>query len=111
VATLQRVIEVGDNSPVARATLALAYARAGQRDAAEATLQQLLSTREGYVIPYFVATVHAALGNKEQAFAWLEKNYAERSGYLVWLKTDPRMDSLRADPRFADLLRRVGLAP
>ena len=59
--------------------------------------------------PYGVATVYAALGDKTRAFEWLEKAYAERSEDIVFLKIDPRLKSLRPDPRFADLLRRVGL--
>ncbi|HJQ24180.1 MAG TPA: winged helix-turn-helix domain-containing protein [Blastocatellia bacterium] len=110
IAELQRAIELGDHSPAAQTNLAFAYARAGDRTAAQQRLKQALSSPNGYVVPYFVATVYAALGDQEQAFAWLEKAYNERSIYLAWLKTDPRLDSLRADPRFADLLRRVGFA-
>jgi hypothetical protein len=50
------------------------------------------------------------LGEKEQAFEWLEKAYEERSSALVYLKVDPSFDSLRDDPRFTDLLRRIHLA-
>jgi hypothetical protein len=63
-----------------------------------------------YVAPYNVAIVHTGLGEKDQAFVWLDRAYKDRSYYLaVMLPTDPRLDSLRSDPRFADLLRRVGL--
>ena len=58
---------------------------------------------------YLVATFCAELGEKDKAFAVLNKIYEERGGELVFLKIDPRLDNLRADPRFADLLRRVGL--
>jgi len=67
-----------------------------------------LSVRS-YVPPYNIATVDAALGDKDEAFAWLDRAYADRSFYLTWIKVDPQMDSLRLDPRFADLMRRVGL--
>ena len=60
---------------------------------------------------YGVALVYAGLGENDQAFAWLNKGYAERTHWLVWLKLDPRWDSLRSDPRFQDLLRRMGLPP
>ncbi|MFL6276066.1 MAG: TPR end-of-group domain-containing protein [Blastocatellia bacterium] len=110
IAELQRAIELGDHSPAAQTNLAFAYARAGDRATAQQKLKQALSSANGYVVPYFVATVYAALGDSEQAFAWLERAYTERSNYLAWLKTDPRMNGLRADPRFADLLRRVRFA-
>ena len=50
-----------------------------------------------------------ALGDKDRAFQWLDRCYEERSPWLGWLKTDPALDPLRSDPRFADLLRRIGL--
>jgi|SRR5215204_2447180 len=58
---------------------------------------------------YFVATCHAALGEREQAFEALKKSYENREIPLILLKVDPRLDSLRSDPRFAELLRKVGL--
>ena len=51
----------------------------------------------------------AALGEKDKAFEWLGKVYEERDGMLIWLKVDHGCDPLRSDPRFADLVRRVGL--
>ena len=63
-----------------------------------------------YVAPYNLAVIYAALGEKDRAFALLERAYAERSYYLaVYLTTDARLDSLRSDPRFVELRRRVGL--
>ena len=54
---------------------------------------------------------YALLGEKDQAFEWLNRAYDERSGWLLELKFDPVWDNLRADPRFADLTGRVGLPP
>jgi hypothetical protein len=63
-----------------------------------------------YIAPYNVAAIHAGLGDKDQAFAWLDRAYNERSSMLtLYLTNDPRMDSLRSDPRFAELVRRIGL--
>ena len=62
-----------------------------------------------FVTSYGVALVHAGLGEKDLAFAWLEKAVAERSHWLVWLRLDPRWDAIREDPRFQQLLSRVGL--
>ncbi len=59
--------------------------------------------------PTSIALVYAGLGEKDEAFAWLEKAYEERSFQLQWLNVEPRWDSLRSDPRFADLIRRIGL--
>lgn len=108
VAEIQRSIELGDHSPAAQTVLAFAYARAGDRAAAQQTLKRALSSSTGDVMPYFVATAYAALGEREQTFAWLERAYRERSAHMVWLKTDPRWNDLRNDPRFSDLLLRVG---
>jgi hypothetical protein len=51
--------------------------------------------------------IHAGLGQNDRAFEWLEKADEERSEYFPWLNVDPRLDSLRSDPRFLDLLRRI----
>jgi tetratricopeptide (TPR) repeat protein len=61
-----------------------------------------------YISAFLIANVHSGLGEKEQALAWLEKAYKERDGLLVLLNVDAHLDSLRSDPRFKDLLRRVG---
>ena len=56
-----------------------------------------------------IARIYAGLGDKEQAFKWLEKGYEERTDQLTRLKVDPTFDGLRSDPRLIDLMRRVGL--
>jgi TolB-like protein len=72
-------------------------------------LQEL--SRERYVSPIFIAMDYAHLGDKERAFAWLEKAYEERSSWLTEIAVDPVWDELRPDPRFHDLMRRVGVDP
>lgn len=65
--------------------------------------------REKYVSPIFIAMDYASLGEKELALMWLDKAYEERSSWMVEIGVDPNYDSLRDDPRFQELLRRVGL--
>jgi tetratricopeptide (TPR) repeat protein len=82
----------------------------GRRQEAERVLENLrVMSDTQYVTAYGVALVYAALGEKDQAFAWLSKALAERAHWLVWLNRDNRWDSLRSDVRFRDMVRRVGL--
>jgi hypothetical protein len=68
-------------------------------------------SRTEYVTPYAMALVHAALGDRDSAFFWLDRAVEGRSHWLVWLRRDLRWVPLRADPRFAVLAKRVGLPP
>jgi TolB-like protein/DNA-binding winged helix-turn-helix (wHTH) protein/Tfp pilus assembly protein PilF len=61
-----------------------------------------------YVTPYGVALVYAGMGNKDEAFRWLNKAFDDRANWLVWLRFDPRWDSLRADPRYSGMIVRMG---
>lgn len=99
----------GESSQVLSAR-ACAYARAGARAEAQRIVKQLEArARTSYVEPSDIALVYVALGQNDEAFAWLQKAYAQRSeALLCWIKVDPRVDALRADPRFAELLRAVG---
>jgi len=65
--------------------------------------------RHRYVSPVAMVHVYIGLGDKDRAFAWLEKAYQERSNLMAFLKVEPIADPLRSDPRFDDLLRRMGL--
>lgn len=92
------------------ATLGHAYAVSGKRNEALKVLGELQGqARQKYVSPYFIALIYTGLGEKEQAFAWLEKAYEQRHPYLILIKVEPVFDSLRSDPRFAELMRKVGL--
>ena len=85
---------------------------AGKRDEAQKVLDELKGLSEQrYVSPVDMAIMYTGQAEKDQAFEWLEKAYEERPGELVYLKVDPRFDSLRSDPRFQDLVRRLGLPP
>lgn len=88
-----------------------AYALSGNRAEALKILAELKEMSTGqYVSPLDFAFIYTGLGDKEQALSYLEKAYQERSTWLMWIKVDPRFDTLRLDPRFADLLRRMRLA-
>ena len=86
------------------------YAVSGNKSEAEKTIARLKqeSTRT-YVNLYELALIYIGLGQNDQAFDWLEKAYRERSDQLIYLKVDPRLDPIRSDSRFADLVRRVGI--
>jgi serine/threonine protein kinase/tetratricopeptide (TPR) repeat protein len=86
------------------------YAVSGQKDEARKVLDELKQlSGQQYVPAPSIALVYAGLGEKDQAFVWLEKGLAERSFQMQWLKVEPRWDNLRSDPRFAELVRRIGL--
>jgi TolB-like protein/DNA-binding winged helix-turn-helix (wHTH) protein/Flp pilus assembly protein TadD len=93
-----------------RGNIGRVYAASGKRDEAQKLLNQLQEeSKHKYVSPYNGALIYEGLGQKDQAFAWLEKAYEERDSNIINLKVDPQFDSLHSDPRFTDLLRRVGL--
>ncbi len=95
-------------NPGSEATLAYAYALAGNQAGARRLLEGMKQTaRQRYVPPDWIAVIYAGLGDRDQAFAWLEKGYQEHSGLLPLLKVHPLFEKLRDDPRFADLVRRM----
>ena len=86
------------------------YAISDQRGEARKLLDELHEeAKHQYVSPCYIARIYEGLGEKDQAFAWLEKAYAERDGNIADLKVNSEFDRLHSDPRFADLLRRIGL--
>ena len=97
-----------DSEPLLLGALAHAYARAGRREEAVKIADELKET-ERDVTPFGLIWAYAGLGDNDHAFAWLEQAYAERRDRMVWLNVDPLLDPLRSDPRFDDLVRRVGL--
>jgi len=105
----KKAASLSGNRPNYLAALGHAYALAGKRADAIRIRNDLESrSKLTYVPPYWMATLYVGLGDKDQAFSWLEKAYQERSGGLVWLRVDPRLDALRQDPRFTALAQRVG---
>jgi eukaryotic-like serine/threonine-protein kinase len=108
--SFQKSVELFED-PTMRGWIAREQALAGRKDEARKLLEELKTlAKRQYVSPYMIAMGYAALGDREQAFAWLERAYEDRSYYIVWLKVDPIWDSLRGDGRFQNLLQRVGLS-
>jgi Tfp pilus assembly protein PilF len=85
------------------------YARAGKVGEARECLRKLKEqSREGDVVgAYGTALIHAGLGERDEAFKWLETAYEERDKGMAYLRVDPALDPLRSDPRFQDLVRRM----
>ena len=101
--------QIDDNHYVL-AALGQAYALSGNKSEAVKSIEQMREwSKQRYVSPHSVALVYAGLGETDLAFEWLEKAIEVRSEHMGWLKVDPRVDPLRADARFAALVRRVGL--
>jgi serine/threonine protein kinase/Tfp pilus assembly protein PilF len=107
---LQRAVKLGSEMPWPLAELGYFYAQSGHPSEADQVLKELseLSKRR-YVSPYFPAMVYVGLGRKEQALTSLEKGYADHSMFITLMKVDPEFDPLRSEPRFAELLRKMGL--
>jgi serine/threonine protein kinase/tetratricopeptide (TPR) repeat protein len=106
----EKGVKLSGGSPLMRAALAHTLAAAGRRTEAVQTLDELteLATHR-YVAPYFIAGIHVGLREHDRALEYLEKSYEEHSHWLIYLHIDPSMDGLREDPRFQNLLSRVGL--
>jgi len=101
-----------DEIPEVLMDLGRAYGLAGRKTEAEQVLRDLRKQgNSSYAAPFQLAMVYGGLGDRDQAFAQLEKAYHDRSWYMTWLKTVPVLDILRPDARFAELSRRVGFAP
>ena len=81
----------------------------GRQEEARTFLSRMLDLRaRRYVDPYLIGAVYAGLGEKDKAFEWLTKAYEEHAGQILWIKVDPWFENLRSDPRFKELLKKVG---
>jgi Tfp pilus assembly protein PilF len=106
----EKAVKMSNGDQDASAALAHAYALTGKRAEAQKILRDLeRQAKAVYVSPYMIATIYAGLGDKDKAFELLEKACQERSSDVVWnLKSDLRIDNLRSDSRFQNLLHRLG---
>jgi TolB-like protein/Tfp pilus assembly protein PilF len=110
IPVLEKAISVSNGSPAATGVLIRAYSHAGRRADALRLLAELQKRKKaGYVPAGAFVNAYLGLGENDQAFAWLEQAYKEQSNILQFLKVHPYFDPIRADPRFANLVRRVGL--
>jgi serine/threonine protein kinase/Tfp pilus assembly protein PilF len=112
ISALSKSVTFSDNGLAFEAHLGYAYALAGKRVEATEVLADLAeNAKHRYVSAYYFAIIHLGLGEIDEAFQSLEMAYEERSGFMPFLQVDPIVDALRPAPRFAVLLRRIGLVP
>lgn len=100
--------EALEPAPLIIGVLGYEYARSERRRDAQICIKRLSSQSSVYVSPYYSATVYVGLGDTQKALDLLEKAYQQRSGTLVFLGIDRRFDSLRSDPRFRELVKKMG---
>jgi eukaryotic-like serine/threonine-protein kinase len=111
ITELTRANELSKNDRVILGLLAYTYAAAGKKSESRRMLSGVLDRAKlEQASPNSIAAIYAGLGEKDQAFAWLEKAYQAHDEYMTLLKVDPVFDTLRSDPRYTDLLRRMNLS-
>jgi tetratricopeptide (TPR) repeat protein len=109
IGEFRRALELSQGDTNELAYLGQAYAAAHQEADARKTLADLKErSQQTYVQPLAIGLIHALLGENDQAFDWLQKGFDDRSTGLVYLRVDPVYDGIRGDPRFGELVRRIG---
>jgi tetratricopeptide (TPR) repeat protein len=112
IAEEETVVRLARHSAPSLVGLAIRYADGGRPGEAEALLPRILAAaRTQYIPPFALAQVYAKLGNADRTFECLERAYEERSNGMVYLNVDRVFESVRTDPRYHALLKRVGLVP
>lgn len=112
LAEIQKARELSHDNTDTLSLAGYTYAVSESRDQAQKTLDELKSMSSNkYVPPYNVAMIYLGFGDKDRAFEWLNKAYGGRDVRLRLLKVEPKWDSIRSDPRFGDLMRRLGFQP
>ena len=105
----QFIYKLDEEAYLALGFMGYAHALAGERDEAETLLNILTDiSKRKYVSPYSMLVIHLALGPEERVYELLEQLYEERNDWLVWLKVSPELRGLRNEPRFKNLLKRIG---
>lgn len=110
IAEVQKAAGFSSADVMIRGPLGYSYAKSGRRSDAEKILKDLKAeSQRKYVSGYFVSWVCIGLGKNDEAIQWLERAYQQKDYQLTWMGAEPLLDPLRSDPRFRDLLRRLGL--
>ena len=110
ISEFEKAIPLSGDSPDEPASLAFAYAVTGRKEDANRIVGELRKRSErAYTPPSLIAAIYGALGDRDKAFEFLEEAFRQRDSLLVYLKVEPMFDPLRGDPRFANLLKRIGL--
>jgi len=105
----QKALELSGDDFTTKASLAHVYAVSGDKSEAEKILNELKQKLTNNNLTYQIAEIYIGLGHKDEAFQWLEKAYEDRSEWLTWIAIEPKLDPIRGDPRFAELLHRMNL--
>jgi TolB-like protein/Tfp pilus assembly protein PilF/predicted Ser/Thr protein kinase len=110
ISELEKADKIFEDKEFALAALGHAYAVGGKKRETEEVLAKLKEIeKHGYVSAFDMAVIYTGAGDKEKALQWLQKAFEERSSFLIYSRWEPRLDPLRSDPRFQDLLHRIGL--
>ncbi len=110
VEEVEQAVKLSKGATMPLAVLGHVYAAAGQEEKARRILKDLMvRAEERYLPSYWIALIYAGMEDRDRAFEWLERAHEEHSAWLVWMEVEPRFDVLREDPRFARLVREMGL--
>ena len=110
-AQYQKARMMNPDSTFALAGVGMSSARSGKKGEARKALAEMEGlSKRSYVSPFYIGLIDQALGERDLAFEWYAKGYDDQEEFLLWLTIDPLFDEVRSDPRFADLVRRVGIA-
>jgi len=110
IASLEQAAGLNGHNPEIKAALGNAYAAAGEEAKARTLVEELTQlSAKRYISPVLIAQIHAGLGDREEAFNQLGQAFKKRATELAWIQVRPSFDSIRSDPRFPELCRRIGL--